>query len=315
MHPDLQRKLYRLITARFAQAIVATHSVEIMAEADPSDILIINNKRKRSQYANSEPGVQILIDQLGGIHNVHLARLWNAKKVLLLEGTDLGILKTFHGKLFPNADTPLDAIPNLSIGGWGGWAQAMGSSMALKNAVGDRITTYCIFDKDYHTTEEQTERYDQAKERTISLHIWERKEIENYLLDHNVIARLIKQRTKTTAPPPAAVQAFLLQACEEEKDTVFDAIATHLGHQDKTLGPGGANKAARAILDQHWQQDKLHLVGGKALLSRLSAWTQEHYKTAVGAMAIVKAFTANEVPTEMMEIITTIEENKPFPAP
>jgi hypothetical protein len=314
MHPDLQRKLYRLITSRFAQAIVATHSVEIMAEADPSDILIINNKRKRSQYANSEPGVQILIDQLGGIHNVHLARLWNAKKVLLLEGKDLGILKTFHGKLFPNADTPLDAIPNLSIGGWGGWAQAMGSSMALKNAVGDRITTYCIFDKDYHTTEEQTERYDQAKERTISLHIWERKEIENYLLDHNVIARLIKQRAKMTAPTPAAVQAFLLEACEEEKDTTFDAIATHLGHQDKTLGPGGANKAARALLDQHWQQDKLHLVGGKTLLSRLSTWTQEQYKTTIGPMAIAKAFTANEVPAEMREIITTIEENKPFPA-
>ena len=312
MHPDLQRKLYRLITARFAQAIVATHSVEIMAEADPSDILIINNKRKRSQYANSEPGVQILIDQLGGIHNVHLARLWNAKKVLLLEGKDLGILKTFHGKLFPNADTPLDAIPNLSIGGWGGWAQAMGSSMALKNAVGDRITTYCIFDKDYHTTEEQTERYDQAKERTISLHIWERKEIENYLLDEHVIARLIKQRAKTTPPTPAAVQAFLLQACEEEKDTVFDAIATHLGHQDKTLGPGGANKAARALLDLHWQHDKLHLVGGKALLSRLSTWTQEHYNTAIGPMAIAKAYTANEVPAEMREIITTIEENKPF---
>jgi hypothetical protein len=36
MHPDLQRKLYRLIKTRFAQAIIATHSVEIMAEADPS---------------------------------------------------------------------------------------------------------------------------------------------------------------------------------------------------------------------------------------------------------------------------------------
>jgi predicted ATPase len=308
MHPDLQRKLYRLIKARFAQAIVATHSVEIMAEADPSDILVINNKRKRSAYANTEPGVQVLVDQLGGIHNVHLARLWNAKKVLLLEGKDLAILKTFHGKIFPNADIPLDAIPNLSIGGWGGWAHAIGSSMALKNAVGDRIKTYCIFDTDYHTTEERTERYDQAKERTISLHIWERKEIENYLLDHNVIARVIKQRTKTTPPTPDAVHAFLLKACDEEKDTVFDAIATHLGHQNKTLGPGGANKAARKFLDQRWQHDKLHLVSGKEILSRLSAWTQEHYGTALGAMAIAKAFHPTEIPTEMRTIITNIEE-------
>jgi hypothetical protein len=150
MHPDLQRKLYRLIKARFAQSIIATHSVEIMAEADPSEILVINNKKARSEYANTEPAVQVLVDQLGGIHNVHLARLWNARKVILLEGKDLAFLKTLHAKLYPNAETPLDAIPNLSIGGWGGWAHAIGSNMALKNAVGDRITTYCIFDRDYH---------------------------------------------------------------------------------------------------------------------------------------------------------------------
>lgn len=312
MHPDLQRKLYRLITKRFAQAIIATHSVEIMAEADPSDILIINNKRKRSSYANTEPGVQILVDQLGGIHNVHLARLWNAKKVLLLEGKDLAILKTLHGKLFPNADTPLDAIPNLSIGGWGGWGHAVGSSMALKNAVGDRITTYCIFDRDYHTPEERNSRYREAQDRGIMLHIWERKEIENYLIDATVIARLIKQRTKAPPPTPTAVHEFLLQSCEEEKNTVFDALATHLDHEDRRLGTGGANKAARTILDSQWKDHKLSLVSGKALLTRLNTWTQEHYKVNVGTMAIAKAFQSDEIPEEIRDIITRIEERAPL---
>ncbi|MBS1874317.1 MAG: AAA family ATPase [Acidobacteria bacterium] len=310
MHPDLQRKLYRLVRARFSQSIIATHSVEIMAEADPADILVINNKRKRSVYANTEPGVQVLVDQLGGIHNVHLARLWNAKKVLLLEGKDLGILKTFHGKLFPNTDTPLDAIPNLSIGGWGGWEHAIGGSMALKNAVGDRITTYCIFDRDYHTSEELSDRYDQAQERGISLHIWLRKEIENYLLNPTVIARLIKQRTKQSPPTPADVTAFLLKACQQEKDTVFDAIANHLAHRDKSLDTGGANKAARKLLDARWQDHKLEMVSGKALVSHLNTWTQEEFKTSVGGMAIAKAFQANEIPNEMREFLVTVEEGK-----
>ena len=66
MHPDLQRKLFRLTRGHFRQCIVATHSVEIMAEADPSNILIIDKKERRSLYANNEPGVQILIDQIGG---------------------------------------------------------------------------------------------------------------------------------------------------------------------------------------------------------------------------------------------------------
>jgi predicted ATPase len=45
MHPDLQRKLIRLTRDRFAQCIIATHSVEIMGEPEPSNILIIDKKR------------------------------------------------------------------------------------------------------------------------------------------------------------------------------------------------------------------------------------------------------------------------------
>ena len=159
MHPDLQRKLFRLTRGRFRQCIVATHSVEIMAEADPGNILIIDKKERRSRYANNEPGVQVLIDQIGGIHNVHLARLWSARKFLLVEGKDIGLLKHFHGTLFPDVELPIDAIPSLPIGGWSGWPYAVGSSMTLKNAVGDRITTYCILDSDYHSSTEIEERY------------------------------------------------------------------------------------------------------------------------------------------------------------
>jgi hypothetical protein len=283
-----------------------------MAEADPGEILVVNNKRSRSNYANTEPAVQVLVDQLGGIHNVHLARLWNAKRVLLLEGKDLGFLKTLHSTLHPAAETPLDAIPNLSIGGWGGWAHAVGSNMAFKNAVGDRITTYCIFDRDYHTPEEQNERYTQAAERGINLHIWQRKEIENYLLDPVVIARLIRQRTKKAPPTSKKVEEFLLHACELEKDTVFDGIATHLAHQDRSLGAGGANKAARAVLTPRWDKNPLDVVSGKTLLSRLSVWATQEYGVAIGAMALAKAFHASEIPAEMREIIGCIEAGSSF---
>ncbi len=151
MHPDLQRKLFRLTRGRFSQCIIATHSVEIMVESDPGTILIIDKRKKRSRYANSEPGVQMLIDQIGGLHNVHLARLWSARKFLLFEGKDLSLLKQFHWILYPDAELPIDALPALQIGGWNGWPYAVGSSMTLKNAVGDRITSYCILDSDYHS--------------------------------------------------------------------------------------------------------------------------------------------------------------------
>jgi hypothetical protein len=310
MHPDLQRKLYRLVRTRFAQSIIATHSVEIMAEADPDSILVVNNKQARSEYADSEPAVQLLVDRLGGIHNVHLARLWNARRVLLLEGKDLSFLRAFHAILCPNSETPLDALPNLSIGGWGGWGYAIGSNMALRNTVGDQITTYCILDSDYHTHQEIEERYRQAIDRGIHLHIWRWKEIENYLLSPAVIARIIKRRAKTEYPNEEEIRTFLLCACEEEKDVVLDGLATN---QDRSLGRSGANRIARGYLAQHWEAERLFLVGGKALLARLNNWTQEAYGVSVGAMAIAKAFRPNELPDEVRAIITAIEEGDSFP--
>jgi hypothetical protein len=313
MHPDLQRKLYRVVGARFAQAVIATHSVEIMAEADPSDILIVNNKRARSEYANTEPGVQMLVDRLGGIHNVHLSRLWNARRVLLVEGDDVGFLKTFHRIAHPNSETPLDAIPNLSIGGWDGWAHAVGSNMALKNAVGDRIATYCIFDSDYHTAREKRDRYKQAEERGINLHIWKRKEIENYLLNSAVIARLIKSRTSKEPPTVADVDALLEKACEEEKDTVLDAMATYLLRGDRALGLTGANKIARKEIKERWSDDRLDMVSGKTIISTVSTWARDRFDVSIGAMAIARAFRVIEIPAELRTVLVSIEEASSFP--
>lgn len=244
---------------------------------------------------------------------MHLARLWNARRVLLVEGDDLGLLKHLHSAQYPDAETPLDAIPNLSIGGWDGWAHAIGGSMALKNAVGDRITTYCIFDSDYHTKQEKDDRYTQAEERGINLHIWERKEIENYLLEPTVIARVIKARATKKPPTPAEVEAFLLEACGEEKDTVQDAMATSILNGDRKLGVGGANKAAREELKTHWDKEKLRQVSGKALLSRLSAWAQTEYGVSIGAVTLARAFKPSEIPQEVQTIMASIQEATAFP--
>ena len=59
-----------------------------MAEVAPSEILIIDRASEASVYANSEPVVQSLIERFGGVHNIHLARLWTAKRCLLVEGKD-----------------------------------------------------------------------------------------------------------------------------------------------------------------------------------------------------------------------------------
>jgi hypothetical protein len=317
MHPDLQRKLFRFTRGRFRQCIVATHSVEIMAEAEPGNILIIDKKDKRSRYANNEPGVQILIDQIGGIHNVHLARLWSAKKFLLVEGKDIGLLKHFHSVLFPDAELPLDAIPSLPIGGWSGWPYAIGSSMTLSNAVGDHVVTYCILDSDYHSEEEIRNRYIEAQNRGVNLHIWGRKEIENFLLQPRAIRRVLAARIKNgELPSLEELRRKILDICEAERRSIEDGFASALIQANRRLDLITANRSARDKVEKMWQSEdgRLAIVSGKTLLSELSKWTQKEFDLAFGPPAIARQMTQSELPAELAGIIIAIEEGSSFPS-
>jgi hypothetical protein len=56
LHADLQRKLIRILKRQDRQAVIATHSIEMMSEVDPSAILVADRRRSRSEFANSLPG-------------------------------------------------------------------------------------------------------------------------------------------------------------------------------------------------------------------------------------------------------------------
>lgn len=314
MHADLQRRLIRYLRDRYPQLIVATHSIEIMSEVEPDEILVVDRKRPKSSFAVSLPAVQRIVDTIGSVHNIHLARLWSAHCLILIEGDDLKILKQFQNILFPQSAQPFDAIPNMPIGGWGGWNYAVGSSMLLNNAIGESVMAYCILDSDYHTEIEIEKRKLEAKERNVNLHIWSKKEIENYLFVPTAIQRLIQSRiAKGTQPPTSKeISEQLGRIAMNMEDEVFDALSNELLSQKRSLGVGGANKEAREILKRKKEEPDglLSIVSGKAVVSRLSEWSQTKFGVAFSPTAIVRSMRKSEVHPEMSSVIEAIESAK-----
>lgn len=320
LHADMQRKLMGLLHGVAAQRIIATHSVEMLGQADPRSIIVINRKKPKSRLAASLKVVQQAIDRIGGIHNIHLARVWSSKVILLVEGEDLAYLREFQRKLFPATLTPFDALPSWSIGGWGGWNLAIGSATGFKNAGGEDIRTYCILDRDFHSDEIVQSRLADAVAKGVLLHVWQAKEIENYLIVPSAIKRAIEAgaacRGVNLDVDEAEISAKVSAICEGLKETVRSGL---LGETLKEITKD-SDKAVRLVaqrLDDAWAKsaDRVKIVSGKEVIARLAQWSQAEFKVSLSPMILARHMAPNELAEEVRSVVTQIEKRRSIVIP
>ncbi len=98
LHPDLQRRLLRLAQATFCQTLLATHSVEIINECDPSDITLVNPALRRGKKVATDEEYQALLNYLGSADNIEFSRAARARKLIFFEGKDKKLLTRLAAK-------------------------------------------------------------------------------------------------------------------------------------------------------------------------------------------------------------------------
>lgn len=309
MHPDLQRRLVRLVRSRHRQAILATHSTEIISDVSPESILVIDRSRSRSSFASALPEVQQVIDSLGGVQNIHVARLWTARRFLVVEGDDIGMLGPLHKTLFPESLLPLEDIPSGEAQGWNGWDRAVGAGQAMRRAFGDSLRVYCLFDSDYRPADAIADRYRRADPERIRLHVWGRKELENYLLIPSAIRRMLAERCRGDVPTEASLANHIDVIVEELREETTAAVVDALHALDKASGAGKAYKVGFRWVDDAWKtrEGRWAIVSGKRVLSQLSAWSSKVHGTSFGTTALARAILSEEVPAELTAVLRAIE--------
>lgn len=313
MHADLQRRLIKLIKDSYKQIIVATHSVEIMSEVEAENILPINSIKTKQEYANKAPIVQKIVDEIGSVHNIEIARLFSYSKFLIVEGQkdDIKLLSIFQSKVFPDSFEQFDVLPKTFVEGWGGWQRVIGSNKVFKDNK-TSIITYCIFDSDYHTEDEKNKRLADAKQNEINLHIWKRKEIENYLLIPSAIVRLIKSKKRQVEITDNAIIEVINNICEESKDDVIDSYAIEIRNKDTSKDLKTINQQARKYVNELWNDQKWNLVSGKHIVSKLFVWISENYKISLTKFSLAREIVLAEIDSEVIKVITCIENKTDF---
>ena len=151
MHADLQRRLVRMLLRDSRQFIIATHSPEMLAEVEPESVVVLDRSKRASRAATSSKAVQELLRRVGSVHNISLARLAIQRRILFVEGDDIGILKRFQNVVDRRTERPIDTIPNTDIGGWSGWSAVLTLARFFRENAPDEMRIFCVLDRDYHT--------------------------------------------------------------------------------------------------------------------------------------------------------------------
>lgn len=304
MHPDLQIKLYYLLKKYYKQIIIATHSVEIISLVEPSEIVPINNKLEYNKSLSTYEYVQSFINGLGSVHNLSLLRLNYCNKILFIEGDDIKLLK----KLYYKKDSELkmfNEIIDYKLGGSGNFQNSIAVTNFIKTQTMNVFNCYCILDNDFNTSKSRDDKYAKAKKTDLNLHIWKKKEVENYLLIPKVIFRLTKRQDSDYFDFHKKLEKLI----SSEKQYVLNLYKEEFRKGNSLLKNYDADKEVNKFFKKNWisMESKLALISGKKFISKINKMMSKEYGVHCSINEIINEIKYDELDDEMKNLFKALE--------
>jgi hypothetical protein len=172
---------------------------------------------------------------------------------------------------------------------------------------GQALEMFVIADRDYHPLPEELRA--SLPMDHLHWHIWQRTEIENYLLSFPALTRLLRRRDspeqQVLEESPLADEFARL--IESTRDHAYDQLAKAFQEHGRKLGKNWDasmhSKLARQYLKDHWEADKLALADAKeVVLPGLKRWLQERGFRQVSDQSLADSLAPDELPQEVHDL-------------
>jgi hypothetical protein len=316
LHSDLQRQLLGLLRNMGPDILVATHSTEIITEAETDDIVVINKHRKQAQRIRNPLQLEDVFTILGSNLNPVLTQLAKTRRAVFVEGKDFQILGQFARKLgFHNvgnrsefAVVPVEGfnperIRNLKIG--------------METTLGGKILAAAVLDKDYRSAEEVALITKDCKTFCNVVSIHGCKEIENFLLVPAAMDRAAERKVSDQAKRSGrsltyvggAAATLLDEFASKKKNSVSARCLTDRKRFARMNTPGldetSISEAALNEFEENWRDgiSRLKIIPGKDAISAFNQHLQDTYGVSITSNGIIDAMKVEEVPIEMKNLI------------
>jgi energy-coupling factor transporter ATP-binding protein EcfA2 len=313
LHSDMQKKLINICKERSNQVIVASHAVDIIEEVDPDEIILVDKSSNISRRLSNVDEVQTCINQLGSCQNLKLVHLLKGKTCLFLEGNEFRFLKKIAKKIDLESFANEDGFSIIEIEGFSNWKKLLNVNWIFKNTFGEKIKCYAILDRDYHTEIEIEEIKLNLQQKDVKIHVWEKKEIENYAINSNALYRMfiIKYQDRyQNLNIPLSEDEFddkIVSIFEEFKEYVqAQIIARRIdAREDKAIDPANIISEVLEEFPKNWEnvEYRRKVIPGKDFFNRLNAWLNDEYHIAISINYAFNFLQPDEIDTEITNTI------------
>ena len=319
LHSELQRQLLGVLRQLGPDILIATHSTEIISDADSEELVIINKHKRKAKRIRKPTDVVDLLTALGSTLNPTLTQLAKTKRVLFVEGQDFDIIGRFARKLSENGVANRRDFAVISTDGFSP-EKIRNLKKGIEAALGFDILAAAILDRDYRCDDECKTIASSFESVCKFFLIHKCKEIENFLLVPAAIERAAARknadrfnRSGTMVKVTPNIPNILNDFCSEKKIYVQSQLVDFRKRFERDRG---SKIHDATILEQEFRRlgtkweiesERYSVVPGKDALKHLNAALQE-INLGLTDYLIIDAMRQDEIPVDMRKIVQRLAD-------
>lgn len=319
LHSELQRQLLGLLRNLGPDILIATHSTEIITEAETDDIVLINKKAKSARRLRNPSQLSDVFRALGSNTNPILTQLAKTRKAIFVEGKDFQIVSRFARKLRKENVSNRRSFAVVPVGGFNP-DRIRSLKTGMETTLGNSICTAAILDRDFRSDAECDAITKKCENFCEFVQILDCKEIENLVLVPTAIDRAAERktadqskRTGKKANYKREAEKILNEFADAQKNSV---VAQYLSNHRK-FARSTASKYDETQIDaeclkkvsQLWGDtvNRFKLIPGKEALGAINVHLQKNYGISITPAAIIEAMRVDEIPAQIRKLVEELD--------
>ena len=313
LHPELQRYLLNFLRDAGTDCLLATHSTELVGEAERSEVVLVDKTLRSGKRLQSNAHSQAL-DVLGSKYSFALTDVLRQRVAILVEGdSDLKYLRAVATRMSLNSLSGRRVPPVIPLGGHRR-GEAVDIARAMRTVIGADVRVAVVLDRDYRPDEEVVAIERDLQHEFDIAHVLRRKEIENYFLSPKLVARTFNARGGKTRASEEEILERLQSITGELRDAAESQyLARYQEYGSKTrrgTDNSTLNKESLKQFRERWSSltGRLELVSGKEVLRRLNQRLQAEGHRALTVGHLATHMTEAEIPAELGTLLRQLDQ-------